>query len=57
MGGQCFGKPEEDGHSSQLCHEEHGRGVLLPRAHSGRHFVEVLPGGFMVLHIKIFLEM
>lgn len=57
MGGECFGKCEEDGQSSPLCPQEHGRDVLLPRAHSGRHFMEVLPAGLMVSHMKIFLEM
>lgn len=56
MGGQGFGKSEEDGHS-QLCHEGHGRDVLLPRVYSGRHFIEVLPGVFIFLHMEIFLEM
>lgn len=57
MGGQCFGKSEEDGHNSQLCHEEHGRDVLLPRTCSGRRFMEVLPGDFILLHMKMVLEM
>lgn len=52
LGGWCFGKSEEDGHSSQLCHGQHGRDVLL----SERHFMEILPGGSMFLHMKIFLE-
>lgn len=52
MGGECFGKSEEDGQSSQLCPEEHGRDVLLPGLTQGE-----LHGAFMVFHRKIFLEM